>query len=342
MEEGPRLNLVTTLPLSVWREHLRPLLRREEVVRLRRVCKATKVLVTEWPMELGVLTERTLEPALTCFPATKSMILGLKALSPAEECRLVGLLRGHGGTLKDVVAYGKGAQQLLSSAVRAGALPTLTHTNFFLDDPIHREILSGGMLRLLEGVQVTIYSGHGEQVAALESLRHLPRLQTLRLNCYEKQRTAPPPFIPSSLKSLVLRFITLDAHDALLPELPSMLQASGADIEEFEISACQGPAIHSGAALAQILQACSSTLKVPRLRVSDDWTRALDTACVPAIAMGLTSCCDTLEVLHCPWAVFRALPPTCPTFPRLAELRLQGLGGHGHRSTARPRDLLSG
>jgi hypothetical protein len=39
---------------------------------------------------------------------------------------------------------------------------------------------------------------------------------------------------------------------------------------------------------------------------------------------GLVSCCATLEVLHCPWSVFSALPATCPAFPRLNELALHG------------------
>jgi hypothetical protein len=48
------------------------------------------------------------------------------------------------------------------------------------------------------------------------------------------------------------------------------------------------------------------------------------------------SCCDTLEVLHCPWAVFSALPATCPTFPRLTELHLEG-GADEATSTWRRR-----
>jgi hypothetical protein len=44
------------------------------------------------------------------------------------------------------------------------------------------------------------------------------------------------------------------------------------------------------------------------------------------LAPGLVSCCDSLRTLHCAWAVFSALPATCPGFTRLTELRLDGAG----------------
>jgi hypothetical protein len=72
-EDGLRLRLATALPLSVWQEHLMPLLSTLEAARLRVVCKAMKVLVNEWPMEPKHVTEKGFDALLTCFPATESL-----------------------------------------------------------------------------------------------------------------------------------------------------------------------------------------------------------------------------------------------------------------------------
>jgi hypothetical protein len=50
----------------------------------------------------------------------------------------------------------------------------------------------------------------------------------------------------------------------------------------------------------------------------------LDPACTRDLVPSLVSCCATLEVLHCHWGVFSALPAACPAFPRLTELELDG------------------
>jgi hypothetical protein len=317
--KGPLLNLVTSLPLSVWREHLRPVLPVKEVVRLRRVCKALKAMVTEWPMNLKHAWPSRLEPALRCFPATVSLtIVELEPLAPAEESRMVELLRGHGGTLKDVNAQGGGAERLLLSAVRAGALPKLTFFYFPLANPIHREILAGGTLGCLE--QVTLSIKQAEHFAALEHLRRLPHLHTIYLKCNGVQETTLPPFIPPTLKSLLLEVQPYANLESLLRQLPHVLRASGASLEEIGVDTYDETAVEFGAALAQVLRACSPTLK--RLKLLCRWRYILSTACVAGLLPGLTSCCDTLEVLSCPWAVFSALPATCPTFPRLTKLHV--------------------
>jgi hypothetical protein len=48
----------------------------------------------------------------------------------------------------------------------------------------------------------------------------------------------------------------------------------------------------------------------------------IGSALIPVVLPSLVSCFDTLEVLHCPWAVFGLLPATGPSFPRLTELRV--------------------
>jgi hypothetical protein len=81
-EEGPRLRLVTALPLGVWQEHLKDMLILKEAVQLRVVCKALKVVVMGWTLTLliqppgrsSVESANHLERALTCFSACRGGI----------------------------------------------------------------------------------------------------------------------------------------------------------------------------------------------------------------------------------------------------------------------------
>jgi hypothetical protein len=328
-----RLSLATALPLSVWQEHLMPLLSVPEALRLRVVCKALRGVVAEFPTEEKVRVEVVhLEAALTCLPAIKHLYLtshGIRGrrLEAAEESRLVELLRGHGGTLKRVEACASPERGVLLSAVQAGALPNLTYFDYSLGDHfnpgIDREILSGGMLPLLEEVDVDWYREW--HVAALEPLRRLPHLRRLHLRYCEGGEAAFPPFIPPSLKFLFLDFDEVAALESVLRELPSMLE--GVVLEEIvvvtpeDIEPVSDEALiaECGAALARVLRACSPSLKIVRF-VEEE--AVLESPCIPALLSGLVSCCDTLEVLHCSWRMFSALPATCPSFPRLTELRL--------------------
>jgi hypothetical protein len=300
----------------VWQEHLSPLLSITEAAGLRVVCKALKVLVRQWPVPIRDLDVEDLEAALRCFPATKELlIISEKPLAPAEECRLVEVLRGHAETLKLVRAGGESAEQLRLSAVRAGALPRLINFQFpfHIYLPRYRSILSEGMLRGLEEAFVWIKADDKEQVAALEHLCHLVHLQRLVLTSLNDLRAALPPFIPPSLKSLTLN---VRRPAGLLRELSGVLQTSGASLETITASMYGGPSIFDdgGAGLGQVLCACSSTLKSVTL------TGPPGRAVVP----GLVSCCERLETLRCPWGVFSALPATCPLFPRLRMLHIEG------------------
>jgi hypothetical protein len=310
-----------------------------EAARMRMVCKALRASVREWPMRLGSVGLGNLQAALTCFTSTESFRSHTHAedliwhvpftgeYDSAEESRLVELLRGHGRTLKRVDS-GEGTSGLLASAVRAGALPNLTYFNLSLDHiPIDREILSGGMLRLLEEVEVGIKMDDEEQVAALEHLRRLPHLRSLRLRWFRGDPGAAlPPFIPPSLKTLELSHLYVASLKSLLRQLPSMLRASGANLEEFRLELLQDlPA--ECAALAQVLRACSSTLKTVWLRDSD--CSHMGPACIRELAPALISCCATLEYVHCPWALFSALPATVPSFTRLTRLELWGSEAKG-------------
>jgi hypothetical protein len=174
----------------------------------------------------------------------------------------VEVLRGHGGTIKRVEARDEDQRQLLSSAVQAGALPNLTYFNFHLEDPIHREILSGDRLPLLEEVEVLIMQDDGEHVAAFEPLRRLPHLRRLSLTCVGPQEAAFHSFIPPSLKALRLSIDDLPSLESLLRELPAMLQASGASLQEIELWLVGELDASCGATLAQVLRTCSSTLDI--------------------------------------------------------------------------------
>jgi hypothetical protein len=198
---------------------------------------------------------------------------------------------------------GEGAHHLQPAAVLSGAVPSLTSIELSLRERFHMHFISGDWLRLFEKVRVTAtreyFDGvdHGQQIAALEYLRRLPHLRDLHLECYRGREVTFPPFIPASLKTLRIDVHPAATLETLLRELPLMLQGSEARLEEFYLhfgddwSRAIVPA-EVGAALAGVLQACSSTLKILRLRKEG----------------------------KCPWDVFSALPTTCPTFPRLAEV----------------------
>jgi hypothetical protein len=215
-----------------------------------------------------------------------------------ESTRVTELLRGHGGTLKRARACGRG-ERLLSSAVRAGALPNLTSFDFFLYNPTHRDTLSGGVLPLFEEVEVIVRSGVQEQFAALGNLRPLQHLRRLSLKGGSAGEPAFPRFTPPSFKTLSLCTEGGATLESLLRELHLTLQASGASPQDTLTAVYHSElSAETGATLAQVLRACSSTLKTVRL--VDPGGRVSSTL---DLVPGLLSCCDALEVLSCPWAV---------------------------------------
>jgi hypothetical protein len=177
-----------------------------------------------------------LEAALTCFPATESLTIMIdEPLAPAEESRLVELLRGHGGRSSAWRRVGGGRGRLLSSAVRAGALPNLTYFEFPSQGPHPPADPVGWHAAASRGGGRDDHPDDEEQLAALEHLRRLPHLRRLSLTCARPLEAAFPPFIPPSLKTLTSHIDADRPLESLLRELPSMLQASGASLEEIEI-----------------------------------------------------------------------------------------------------------
>jgi hypothetical protein len=319
----PRLSLAMALPLSVWQDHLTPWLSRVEAARLRGACKALREVMDECPVELGRVYAEDLNAALTCFPAAQSFEMVLEGWSPSvEEGEVVELLRRHGGTFKRITTFGLDAEELYAPAVRAGALPRLTHFKMTPSDPEHRQWLSDGRLRLLEEVHVDMEDA--ESVTALEHLRHLPHLRSLRLQVLRAPtaKAVFPAFIPPSLKILILDRLGAPLVESLLGQLPSMLRGSGAGLEEITIISAVKTRAKGGAALACVLQACSSTLKGLCLLSAYTSTCILHPDFASNVASGLVSCCERLERLEVPWGVFKCLPPTCPAFKRLTQLCL--------------------
>jgi hypothetical protein len=263
--EPPRLSLATALPLSVWQEYLVPMMSIEEAKLMRCVCKALRGVVDECPMKLGRVSAKKLKAALTCFPAAQSLDMALEGPLPAaKEGGWVEVLRKHGATLKRVTAEDMDAEELLWSAVRAGALPKLSYFDLMLADPVHRQLLTDGRLRMVEELHVATrgFGNAEEPLRALEHLRQLPLLRELTIEG-EHAPVAPavfPAFIPPSLKTLTLNFHQAPLLESLLLQLPPMLQASGAGLEEIKFSPLE-PSAACGAALARVLNTCSPTLK---------------------------------------------------------------------------------
>jgi hypothetical protein len=175
----------------------------------------------------------------------------------------------------------------------------------------------------LEEVKVWGDLSDDEQVAALERLRHLPRLRSLsRTIHWRVEADAVPAFIPRSLKTLRIEVVAVAVLESVLRALPSLLQASGAGLEEIEVKLGDLAAdlsAEGGAALARILRTCSPTLK--EVGIPSESGDVIGPA-ASEVASGLVSCCEGLECLELPWSVFRRLPPTCPAFPRLTRVSL--------------------
>jgi hypothetical protein len=167
--------------------------------------------------------------------------------------------------------------------------------------------------------------GAEEPLRVLEHLRQLPYLRELTIKGEpghaREVAAAFPPFIPPSLKTLTLNFHQAPLLESLLRQLPSMLEASGAGLEDIKFSLYE-PFAGCGAALARVLHTCSSTLKTLHIVGEGPDRRMWDPAFASEVAPGLMSCCEGLERLEVPSGVFESLPPTCPTFKRLTFLHL--------------------
>jgi hypothetical protein len=225
----PCLSLATSVPLSVWQDHLTPWLSVVEAAPLRGVCKALRGVVDECPVKLGRVCAENLKAALTCFPSAQSLeIRGV--IKYNETWEAVELLRRHGGALQRVTAAGSDAERLVWAAVRTGALRKVTCVKLWLEDPEHRQWLSDGSSeQMIEmDVNTSFYGNAKESFVALEHLRRLPNLRSLMLSGrWPSGMAVCPAFIPPSLSAL-----TLHGVDSLVQGLADILPTSGACLQE--------------------------------------------------------------------------------------------------------------
>jgi hypothetical protein len=327
----------------LWEDHLLPLLTYKDAARLECACEALRGVVREHFKD--VVTSSGLRAVLTTFPRTRSVELynGYGGWRPEEEGAFLQWLRegGRGSHLATVRLGGK-ALDLVHTALRQGALPSLKRVEVTLDlkDEAARAYLTGGFLGAVHALDVSVDCNvHVRpQLAALGLVRELPALAELELdlqryNCYPLQW---PPFIPPSLKALRVDIDDCRAPHigSLLCALPGMLEASGARLDRLEIKLpfdCEE--IGDGFThLAEALHLCSPTLtalelstegqlyfrpealsyesKVERLRVH--WADVL---------VGVSACRE-LEVLSFPNIIVETRFPPGTVFGRLTQLKI--------------------
>jgi hypothetical protein len=266
--------------MEVWEDHLLLLLPREAAARLACTCKALKEVVRErftgdaWEYEIGL---GELQAALTTFPRLRTLEVCSGRFKLSQARPLADWLRtgGHGRGIKTIAA-GSGddlLNDLIHTALREGALPSLESVSANLYQERHRALLTGGLLGAMHELRLEIYGSEWKpQFAALGLVRHLPALTTLKLRtrlvyAYDEDLMPWPPLIPSSLKAL-----SVDSEDhhmsrAFLCALPGMLHASGARLDRLEVllTSYKSPrraSLYGGLVnVAQALRCCSPTLK---------------------------------------------------------------------------------
>jgi hypothetical protein len=260
----------------VWEEHLLPLLTCKDAARLGSTCRALRVVIREHFLKnIGGPRVNSLRPALTTFPRLRSVLLE----DHREECEveekeaLVDWLRegGRGSHLLKVQTKGESASDLVHTALREGALPSLNFISVKLHEEMARASLTEGFLGAMSALFVELSGVEESQLAALGLVRQLPALTWLELkvdtSIFEDDEPPVewPPFIPPSIERL---FIDLQyntpSSEALLPALPGMLAASGASrLRCLEILVPEGlDDLDDGLIyLAETLRYCAPTVK---------------------------------------------------------------------------------
>jgi hypothetical protein len=275
-EPQPQPLPARALPMALWEDHLLPLLTCKDAARLACTCRALKGVVRElFKGDLGTVKMKKLRAVLTTFPVARSLLLEESHYGwwerPPEE-GLVEWLRegGRGSHLVKVHAEDDRASDLVHTALRGGALPSLKAVNVKLEERMARASLTEGFLGSMHELCMDLTRIEELQLAALGLVRQLPALikLDLKVSSYMAMRNDPPvhwpPFIPPSLKALFLDVKrNTFPNQLLLPALPGMLEASGARLERLEVLVPNG-VDNLGDGLVHVAQAvrcCSSTLK---------------------------------------------------------------------------------
>jgi hypothetical protein len=278
------------LPVAVWEDHLLPMLRSRNAARLGSTCRALREVVREHFKDLGSIPFKSLRAALTTFPRARSMATDpdkREYLGEAEIESLVEWLaaggRGGGITTMMTTTRCNGANELIHTAMRKGALPSLRDVAANLMYERQRDSFAGGALNAMHELRVKVdcYDDDGQQLRLLARVGQLPAFAKLELEMCsgyadDDDVVLVNPFIPPSLTALRinLEFVQRDAYlvECFLRELPGMLGASGARLERLEIEML--PRFdHVGDVLVHVAQTvrCSSpTLKDFRLSVRNE------------------------------------------------------------------------
>jgi hypothetical protein len=319
--------------MTLWEDHLLPLLTCKDSARLGCTCKALKEVVREHFKEVGRIKAVKVQAALTTFPKARAVKLcdihQLPWVDQEVEALVQWLREGGWGRRLEKLGVerdsrGPLSRNLILRALRAGALPSLKSVEARLELPTHRAYLTEGLVAAMHELRLEVY-GDGDpvevepQLAALGLVRQLPALAKLTVSLGgDFEYPVPwPPFIPPSLKSLRIRIDgECSATESLLQAFPGMLGASGAMLERLEVSIPSDfEAIGDGLVyLAQALRSCSTTLRDLRLGTWD---------CEPLQAPWSQGYASQVERLRVHWTDVLAGVSACRELQVLALLRIK-------------------
>jgi hypothetical protein len=339
----------------VWEDHLLPRLTSKDAMGLGRTCKALRVVVREHFRDIGLIGLQELRAALTMFLRARSVRLYLGRTSRKEGAQgtrgeaLVQWLRegGCGAGLTTIDVTGDHDDKdvihgIVHAALRAGALPSLKTVAANLKHEAHRAMLTGGLLGGMHELTLMVALSHesAPQLAGLGLVRQLPALSRLELRvCLGDDLDDPvewPPFIPPSLKALLIDTDIDLLCDCLLRALPGMITASGATLERLELplSSMYEDVGDGLVHVAQAVRCCWATLKDLRIPTGsgtlgfedpegDHDTELLERLNVQwAEVLAGVSACRELQVLKLPSIEVEPLFPPGTAFPRLTHLEI--------------------
>jgi hypothetical protein len=266
------------LPLTLWEEHLLPLLTCKDAGRFGCTCTALRRLVREHFRDFYTPLHH-LRAALTTFPRARTVKLRDLYRYTDVQALVQCLREGGRGRGVSRVSHPRSenhvTRDFLHAALQAGALPSLKNVSARLESPIHRASLTEGLVAAMHELRLSIIcGGDGEagvepQLAALGLVRQLPALAKLELEVKAISDDHPPvrwpPFTPPTVRALRIEYGASSGHvtQPLLRALPGTLGVSGARLERLEfIFPSSFEDIGNGLVhLAQVLRCCSPTLR---------------------------------------------------------------------------------
>jgi hypothetical protein len=319
----------------VWGDHLLPLLTCKDAARLGCTCKVLRAVVREHHAgDLREIDLDELQAALTTFPRARNVTVDREEWEDGDAEALVQWLRegGRGRHLAIVRSQGEAAHDLVYRALRAGALPSLKGVDFDLSYEAARALLSEGFLHAIQELCVVVNSAGLFELPAFGLVRQLPALIRLEVSpyCDGDDPIEWPPFIPPSLKALLIDDAHQPAERLMLRALPGMLGSSGARLDSLEIlfphdlEDIGDGLVH----VAQALRCCSPTLKYFRLmtqprkviRIKEGQEARLRLQWADVLAG--VSACRELQVLVLPNIEVEPLFPPGTAFGRLTNLEI--------------------